>query len=75
MLGNKIYIGGSFNNADGDALADNVALWTNPAWTHLGTNGAGDGPIKQPGLRDAIRQQHHLLAASSSMVAGWQPPT
>src|SRR5687768_17123179 len=43
-----LYAGGSFSNAAGIPEADYVARWDGNAWSALGSNGAGNGPLNSP---------------------------
>ena len=49
-----IFATGTFQNANGDPRADNVALFRNGAWQPLGSDGAGNGPWIGNGLALAI---------------------
>ena len=51
--GARVFATGSFQNANGDPLADEVAYYDGTAWHPLGSNGAGDGPTKR--LRSRAR--------------------
>ena len=44
--GSRVFAAGSFQNANGDKLADMVAEFDGKAWQPVGSNGAGDGPLK-----------------------------
>jgi hypothetical protein len=46
--GSKIYAGGSFQNADGNATADEVAVFDGATWAPMGSDGAGNGPLGGP---------------------------
>ena len=43
-VGSNVFATGTFQNANGDARADNVAWFDGTAWHPLGSNGAGNGP-------------------------------
>jgi hypothetical protein len=43
-LGSYVFATGTFQNADGDARADNVAWFDGTAWHPVGSSGAGNGP-------------------------------
>ncbi len=43
--GSRVFAAGSFQNANGDKLADMVAEFDGKAWRPVGSNGAGDGPL------------------------------
>ena len=40
-----VYVGGTFQNADGNPLADNVAAFDGTQWLSVGSNGVGNGPL------------------------------
>jgi hypothetical protein len=48
--GSDVVITGSFQNANGNPLADSVARFNGTAWMPLGSNGAGNGPWIGSGL-------------------------
>ena len=62
VLGSDVYATGAFLNAGGNALADNVAVFSGGNWSNLGSNGAGNGPWIGPGFA--------LAAYGGSPVAG-----
>jgi hypothetical protein len=62
MAGANVVVAGAFQNADGDATADNVATFENGAWKPLGSDGAGNGPWIGNGLA--------LAYFGSQVVAG-----
>jgi len=43
--GPMIFAGGSFQNANGVATADEIAYFDGTTWRPIGSNGAGNGPI------------------------------
>ena len=43
--GSRVFVGGQFQNAGGDALADNIVEFDGTSWKPLGSNGAGDGAL------------------------------
>jgi hypothetical protein len=43
--GPNLFVGGGFNNAAGNPLADRIAKWNGHAWSALGSNGSGDGAL------------------------------
>lgn len=67
--GSNLFVTGTFQNADGDARADNVAFFDGTAWHPLGSNGAGDGPWINTGHALAIVDRQ-LYAAGSFTSAG-----
>jgi hypothetical protein len=46
--GSNVFIGGSFQNADGHPTADMVAGFNGFSWAPMGSNGAGNGPLGGP---------------------------
>jgi hypothetical protein len=65
--GSLVFATGSFQNANGDPLADNVAYFDGSAWHHLGSNGAGNGPWIGDGL--ALRTFRHQLYAGGGFTS------
>ena len=43
--GSRVFAAGSFQNANGNRLADMVAEFDGKAWQPVGSNGAGEGPL------------------------------
>jgi PKD repeat protein len=48
VSGANVFVGGSFQNADGHPTADMVAGFNGFSWAPLGSNGAGNGPLGGP---------------------------
>ena len=49
MAGTDLYVGGQFDNAAGNAFADNIAMWDGTSWSALGSNPThDDGAIAAP---------------------------
>jgi trimeric autotransporter adhesin len=71
-LDSKVFATGTFQNANGDARADNVAWFDGTNWQPLGSNGAGNGPWVGEGsaLKVVGRQ---LYAAGNFTSAGGDP--
>ncbi|MEA2132258.1 MAG: hypothetical protein QOC68_167 [Solirubrobacteraceae bacterium] len=67
--GSNLFVGGSFQNANGDPRADNVAFFDGSAWHPVGSNGAGDGPLNSKALALAIVDRR-LYAAGNFTSAG-----
>ena len=44
-LGSQVFVAGSFQNAGGQATADDFAYFNGSTWHPLGSNGAGNGPL------------------------------
>lgn len=45
VSGAGVYVGGNFDDAFGDATADNIALWNRSSWQSLAANGQTDGEL------------------------------
>jgi hypothetical protein len=67
-----LFAAGTFQNANGDARADNVAFFDGSEWHPVGSNGAGDGPWSGNGLALALVDRQ-LYAAGSFTSAGGDP--
>jgi hypothetical protein len=67
--GSSLFVTGSFQNADGDARADNVAFFDGTNWHPVGSNGGSDGPWSGTGHALAIVDRQ-LFAAGSFTSAG-----
>ncbi len=52
--GSLLFASGSFQNANNQPAADNVAWFDGTAWRALGSNGAGDGPLPAEGKALAV---------------------
>ena len=48
--GNELYATGSFQNPNGNPLADNITYFNGVEWSALGSDGAGNGPLNANGL-------------------------
>ena len=70
--GPYLFVTGTFQNADGDARADNVAFFDGSAWHPVGSDGAGNGPWSGTGLALALVDRQ-LYAAGSFTSAGGDP--
>ena len=70
--GGLLFATGSFQNANGDPLADNVAYFDGTHWHHLGSNGAGNGPWSGDGLALAVFR-NQLYAGGGFTSAGGDP--
>jgi hypothetical protein len=70
--GANLFVTGSFQNADGDPRADNVAFFDGTAWHPVGSNGAGDGAWIGTGHALALVDRQ-LYAAGSFTSAGGDP--
>ena len=64
-----LFATGTFQNANGDTRADNVAFFDGTAWHPVGSDGAGNGPWTGTGLALALVDRQ-LYAAGSFTSAG-----
>jgi hypothetical protein len=67
--GPGVFATGSFQDANADPVADNVAYFDGSAWHAVGSNGAGDGPLNGAGLALAVFGEQ-LYAGGSFTSAG-----
>ncbi len=70
--GTHLFATGSFQNADGDARADNVAWFDGADWHAVGSDGGGNGPWIGNGLALAYLDRR-LYAAGGFTSAGGDP--
>jgi hypothetical protein len=68
----RVVVGGSFQNAGGDARADGVASFDGTSWSPVGSNGAGDGPLNATTNALAVLGGQ-LYAGGSFTNAGGDP--
>jgi hypothetical protein len=67
--GSNVFAAGSFQNANADPLADNIAYFDGSAWHPVGSDGAGNGPWNAAGSALAVFGQR-LYAGGSFTSAG-----
>jgi hypothetical protein len=67
--GSHLFVAGAFQNANGDARADNTAFFDGTAWHPIGSDGAGNGPWSGTGLALALIDRQ-LYAAGNFTSAG-----
>jgi hypothetical protein len=67
--GSRVFVGGTFTNANGNPLADNVAEFDSNGWKTLGSNGAGNGAL-QGNVRALTTFDGQLVAGGSFTSAG-----
>ena len=68
-VGSNLFATGTFQNADGDARADNIAWFDGTDWRAVGSNGAGNGPWVGEGSALAVVERQ-LYAAGNFTSAG-----
>jgi hypothetical protein len=71
-VGSNVFATGTFQNANGDARADNVAWFDGTKWQPVGSNGAGNGPWVGEGSALALVERQ-LYAAGNFTSAGGDP--
>ena len=70
--GSHLFATGTFQDANGDARADNIAFFDGTDWHPVGSDGAGNGPWIGNGLALALVDRQ-LYAAGSFTSAGGDP--
>jgi hypothetical protein len=68
-FGSNLFVTGSFQDANGDPRADNVAFFDGTTWHPLGSDGAGNGPWTGEGHALALIDRQ-LYAAGTFTSAG-----
>jgi hypothetical protein len=68
-VGSNVFATGTFQNANGDARADNIAWFDGTKWQPVGSNGAGNGPWIGEGSALALVDRQ-LYAAGNFTSAG-----
>jgi len=68
-VGSHVFATGTFQNANGDGRADNIAFFDGSTWRPVGSNGAGDGPWAGEGSALALVDRQ-LYAAGNFTSAG-----
>jgi hypothetical protein len=67
--GSNVFATGSFQNANGDPRADNVAYFDGTAWHPVGSDGAGNGPLNAAGSALAVLGTPSRLYAGGSFTS------
>ena len=70
MMGNELYVAGSFTNAAGILTADRIAKWDGATWSGLGSDGTGNGAINGTEIRALAVMGDRLIVAGSFSVMG-----
>jgi hypothetical protein len=68
--GPLVFAAGSFQNANGNPLADDIAYFNGTAWHPIGSNGAGNGPFIGNGLALAPFRQHLITGGNFTSAGG-----
>jgi len=68
--GHLVFAAGSFQNANGNPLADDIAYFNGTAWHSLGSNGAGNGPFIGNGLALAPFRQDLITGGNFTSAGG-----
>jgi hypothetical protein len=68
--GHLVFAAGSFQNANGNPMADDIAYFNGTAWHSLGSNGAGNGPFIGNGLALAPFRQHLITGGNFTSAGG-----
>lgn len=68
-VGSNVFATGTFQNANGNARADNIAWFDGTKWQPVGSNGAGNGPWVGEGSALALFDQR-LFATGNFTSAG-----
>ena len=71
-VGPNVFATGTFQNANGDLRADNIAFFDGTAWHPVGSDGAGNGPWVAEGHALAVVERQ-LYAAGNFTSAGGDP--
>jgi hypothetical protein len=71
-VGANVFATGTFQNANGDARADNIAWFDGTKWGPVGSNGAGNGPWVGEGSALALVDRQ-LYATGNFTSAGGDP--
>jgi hypothetical protein len=66
----RVVVTGSFQNADGNPLADSIASFDGTSWSALGSDGAGNGPWSGNGLAVAISGKYVYAGGNFTSAGG-----
>jgi hypothetical protein len=66
--GSLVFAAGSFQNANGQATADEIAWYDGVRWRPLGSNGAGNGPLGSQA--NALAVYNHRIVAGGNFLNG-----
>ncbi len=68
--GSLVFVGGSFQNANGVATADDFAYFDGTTWRPLGSDGAGNGPLNSVVNALAIYQRAVIAGGNFTNAGG-----
>jgi hypothetical protein len=69
-VGSHVIATGSFQNADGDPRADNIAFFDGTEWHPVGSDGAGNGPWVGEGSALAVVDKQLYVAGNFTSAGG-----
>jgi hypothetical protein len=64
--GSLVFVGGSFQNANGTATADDFAYFDGTSWRPLGSDGSGNGPLNS--VVNALAIYNHKIVAGGNFT-------
>ena len=70
VVGSKVYVGGSFIGAAGNAKADYAAVWNGSAWAGLGADAAGTGSAINGDVFDITTYGSNVIVGGDFTDAG-----
>jgi trimeric autotransporter adhesin len=73
MIGDDLYVGGSFYNAGGIPEADRIARWDGTSWHALGSDGAGNGALVGYEVHALAVFNGQLIVGGSFSLEGVSP--
>ena len=68
VSGGDVYVGGAFNDLNGDFTADKIAKWDGSTWSSLGNNGAGGGSLNSYVNAIAVDGNHVYVGGNFTNV-------
>jgi hypothetical protein len=71
--GKRVYAGGTFTNANGNPLSDNLVVFDGKSWQPVGSDGAGNGALNAVVTSLAVFQGKLYAGGNFTSVAGTGP--
>jgi hypothetical protein len=71
--GSRVFVGGAFQNANGNPLADNLVVFDGKSWQPVGSDGAGDGALNADVHALAVFGGKLYAGGNFTSVAGTGP--